>query len=64
MDKFQEMRVFSAVVDASSFVAAADCLGMSKASVLRYVSDLGQRLGVRLMHRTTRKLSLTSEGGT
>lgn len=62
MDKFQEMRVFSAVVDASSFVAAADSLGISKAAVSRYVSELEQRLGVRLMHRTTRKLSLTPEG--
>ena len=55
-------RVISAVVDASSFVAAADSLGMSKAAVSRYVSELEQRLGVRLMHRTTRKLSLTPEG--
>lgn len=62
MDKFQEMRVFSAVVDASSFVGAAENLGMSKAAVSRYVSELEQRLGVRLMHRTTRKLSLTPEG--
>lgn len=62
MDKFQEMRVFSAVVDACSFVAAADSLGMSKAAVSRHVSQLEQRLGVRLMHRTTRKLSLTPEG--
>ena len=54
--------MFSAVVDASSFVAAADSLGMSKAAVSRYVSELEQRLGVRLMHRTTRKLSLTPEG--
>ena len=62
MDKYQEMRVFTAVVDAGSFVAAADATGMSKAAVSRYVSDLEQRLGVRLMHRTTRKLSLTEEG--
>lgn len=62
MDKYQEMRVFSAVVDASSFVAAAENLSMSKAAVSRYVSELEQRLGVRLMHRTTRKLSLTPEG--
>ena len=62
MDKYQEMRVFTAVVDASSFVAAGDALGMSKAAVSRYVSELEQRLGVRLMHRTTRKLSLTPEG--
>lgn len=62
MDKYQEMRVFTAVVDAGSFVAAADGLGMSKAAVSRYVSDLEQRLGARLLHRTTRKLSLTAEG--
>lgn len=62
MDKYQEMRVFAGVVDAGSFVSAADALGMSKAAVSRYVSDLEQRLGVRLMHRTTRKLSLTQEG--
>jgi DNA-binding transcriptional LysR family regulator len=62
MDKYQEMRVFAAVVDAGSFVAAADGLGMSKAAVSRYVSELEQRLGARLMHRTTRKLSLTQEG--
>ena len=62
MDKYQEMRVFTAVVDAASFVAAGDALGISKAAVSRYVSELEQRLGVRLMHRTTRKLSLTPEG--
>lgn len=62
MDKYQEMRVFTGVVDAGSFVAAAEGLGMSKAAVSRYVSDLEQRLGVRLLHRTTRKLSLTQEG--
>ncbi|MES2784498.1 MAG: LysR family transcriptional regulator [Pseudomonadota bacterium] len=62
MDKFQEMRVFTAVADSGSFVSAADSLAMSKAAVSRFVSDLEQRLGVRLMHRTTRKLSLTQEG--
>lgn len=62
MDKYQEMRVFSAVIEASSFVAAAESLSISKAAVSRYVSELEQRLGVRLMHRTTRKLSLTPEG--
>jgi DNA-binding transcriptional LysR family regulator len=62
MDKYQEMRVFTAVVDAGSFVAAGNALGMSKAAVSREVSGLEQRLGVRLMHRTTRKLSITPEG--
>jgi DNA-binding transcriptional LysR family regulator len=62
MDKYQEMRVFVAVVDAGSFVGAADSLAISKAAVSRYVSDLEHRLGVRLLHRTTRRLSLTQEG--
>lgn len=62
MDRFQEMRVFVAVVDAGSFVRAADALDMSKTAVSRLVNDLEARLGVRLMHRTTRKLSLTPEG--
>jgi DNA-binding transcriptional LysR family regulator len=62
MDRFQEMRVFSAVVDAGSFVAAADSLDISKAAVSRYVAELEARLGVRLLHRTTRRLSLTEEG--
>ena len=56
------MRVFAGVVEAGSFVAAADELEMSKAAVSRYVADLEARLGVRLLHRTTRRLSLTQEG--
>jgi len=62
MDKYQEMRVFAAVVDAASFVNAAEALGFSKQAVSRYVADLESRLGVRLLRRTTRRLSLTDEG--
>ncbi len=62
MDKFQEMRAFVAVVDARSFVRAAELLDTSKSAVSRLVGDLEMRLGVRLLHRTTRKLSLTEEG--
>lgn len=62
MDRFHEMRVFAAVVDAGSFVGAADEMDMSKAAVSRIVSELEARLGVRLLHRTTRRLSLTTEG--
>jgi len=62
MDRFQEMRAFAAVVEAGSFVRAADALGLSKTVVSRLVGDLEARLGVRLLHRTTRKLSLTEAG--
>lgn len=62
MDRFLEMQTFNAVVDAGSFVKAADALGMSKPAVSRYVVDMETRLGVRLLHRTTRRLSLTVDG--
>ena len=62
MDRFLEMQTFSAVVDAGSFVKAAEALGLSKAAVSRYVGELEARLGVRLLQRTTRRLSLTEEG--
>lgn len=62
MDRFLEMQTFSAVVDAGSFVKAAEGLGLSKAATSRYVGDLEARLGVRLLQRTTRRLSLTEEG--
>lgn len=62
MDRFQEMRVFAAVVDAGSFVRACDAIGVSKPAVSRHVAALESRLGVRLLQRTTRRLSLTQEG--
>lgn len=62
MDKFQEMRAFVTVVDTGSFVRAADVLELSKTAVSRLVGELEARLGTRLLHRTTRKLSLTPEG--
>lgn len=62
MDKFQEMRAFVAVVDAGSFVRAADAMDVSKTAVSRMLGDLESRLATRLLHRTTRKLSLTPEG--
>lgn len=64
MNKFEAMRTFVAVVDAGSFVAAAERLQSSKAVVSRLVAELERHLGVRLLHRTTRKLSLTPEGDT
>src|SRR5690606_39951985 len=62
MERFEEVRVFTAVVEAGSFVKAAEALRMSKAGVSRHVTELETRLGVRLMQRTTRRQSLTEEG--
>jgi len=57
-----EMRVFGAVATRRSFVGAAQALGMPKATVSRKVKVLEERLGVRLLQRTTRRVSLTEVG--
>lgn len=62
MDRFSEIRAFVTVAEQGSFVAAAERLELSRAMVTKLVSALEARLGVRLMHRTTRRLSLTAEG--
>ncbi len=62
MDKVREMASFVAVVDAGSFVAAAAAAKLSNAAMSRHVAELEQRLGTRLLQRTTRRLSLTPEG--
>ena len=62
MDRFVEMQTFVQVVEAGSFIRATEPLAISKAAVSRYVSELESRLGVRLLNRTTRRLSLTGEG--
>lgn len=62
MDQFKEIEAFVTVAQLGSFVKAADKLGLSKAMVSRQVSELEARLGVRLMQRTTRRLSLSEAG--
>jgi DNA-binding transcriptional LysR family regulator len=57
-----EIVVFARVVQVGSFVGAAKQLGMPKSTVSRKVSGLEDRLGVRLLHRTTRRSTLTDEG--
>jgi DNA-binding transcriptional LysR family regulator len=59
-----EIAVFTTVVRAGSFTAAAKTLAMPKSTVSRKVSDLEERLNARLLQRTTRKLSLTDAGRT
>ncbi len=57
-----DLETFVAVVDAGSFTRAAARMGRSKAGVSRQVKGLEERLGVRLLNRTTRSLSLTDPG--
>lgn len=62
METLAGMRLFGEVVDSSSFSAAGRQLGMAPSSVARAVSALEDELGVRLLNRSTRKLSLTEAG--
>ncbi len=57
-----DLMIFTQVVDLGSFTAAADALAVPKSTVSRRVSRLESEFGVRLLQRTTRKLSLTDAG--
>ncbi|QGW76190.1 LysR family transcriptional regulator [Pseudomonas alkylphenolica] len=62
MDRLTAMRVFVSVVDLGSQSAAADHLDLSRPVVSRYLAELEDWVGARLMQRTTRRLSLTAAG--
>ncbi|MFF7709733.1 LysR substrate-binding domain-containing protein [Pseudomonas sp. NPDC007930] len=62
MNPFEDMRLFSQVLDAGSFTAAAEHLGVSKQLISRRVMALEARLGVRLLNRSTRRLDVTPLG--
>lgn len=62
MDTIDGMRTFAAAVECGSFTAAADRLCISKKLVSKYVGQLEDRLKIKLLHRTTRRLSLTEAG--
>jgi LysR family transcriptional regulator, regulator for bpeEF and oprC len=62
MEDLNAVLVFLKVAELGGFVAAARSLGLPKSTVSLKVNELEQRLGVRLLHRTTRKVSLTEEG--
>lgn len=62
MDKLTAMQVFVAVVESGSQSAVADKLDLSRPVVSRYLAELEKWVGARLLHRTTRKLSLTPAG--
>src|SRR3954470_5109187 len=62
IDHASEMAVFVRVVDCNGFSAAAPALGLTPSAVSKLVTRLETRLGVRLLQRTTRALSLTADG--
>lgn len=62
MDRLTEIEAFVAICDSGSFTAAAEQLGLSRGRVSQLLAALEARLGVTLMHRTTRSQSLTPEG--
>ena len=62
MDRLDEWKVFLAVAGSSSFVRAARSLGRSPQAITRAVAALEDRLGTRLLNRTTQSVSLTHDG--
>lgn len=62
LDDLRGLVVFAEVVDGKSFAHAANSLGMTRSAVSKHVAQLEERLGVQLLSRTTRKLSLTEVG--
>jgi len=64
LDDLKRMVIFTHVVESGSFSGAARRLGIAKSAISKHVSQLEQNIGVRLLHRTTRSLSLTDVGET
>jgi DNA-binding transcriptional LysR family regulator len=62
VDRFQAISAFARVVESGSFVRAAERLAISVSAVSRHVAELEAHLNVRLLNRTTRRLSLTESG--
>lgn len=62
MDKIHAMQLFIRVAELESFSRAADSLGLPKGSVSRQIQALENGLGTQLLHRTTRRVSLTQDG--
>jgi DNA-binding transcriptional LysR family regulator len=62
MDRIELFRVFIRVAECESFTRAADTLGVPRSSVSAAIQALEDRVGARLLHRTTRKVSLTYDG--
>lgn len=64
MDRFENAKVFTTVIEAGGFTRAAERLGLSRAATSKHVLQLERRLGARLLDRTTRRVSVTAAGRT
>src|SRR6202161_4904653 len=62
MDRFEEMRVFVRIAERQSFTQAADDLQIPRATVTNLLKRMEERLGTRLLERTTRTVRLTHDG--
>lgn len=62
MDQIQAMRIFVRVVEAGTFTRAADSLGLPKGTVTKQIQALESRLHVKLLNRTTRRVTVTPDG--
>lgn len=62
MDRFQAMQAFTRIVELGAFGKAADSLELPRASVTQAIQQLEAHLGVQLLQRTTRQVSLTLDG--
>ncbi len=62
MDRIEQVRIFIRVAESGGFTLAADQLGLPRATVSLAIQQLERRLGCRLLHRTTRSVSLTADG--
>lgn len=62
MDRIDLFRIFTRVVECANYTRAADTLGLPRSSVSAAVIELEKRVGTRLLHRTTRKVSPTQDG--
>src|SRR5271154_816201 len=62
LDRLTSLEIFAKIAAAGSFSAAGRALGLSQTMVTKHMAALEARLGIRLFHRTTRRLSLTEAG--
>src|ERR1700751_973276 len=62
MDQLLSLRVFTPIADAGTFVKAAESLKLPPSTATKLIQDLEAHLGVKLLHRTTRRGTVTPEG--